>query len=47
MYLKKKIAFPVFAFCNTPKHKKTQKNVILKLHFPDVSPSLFISILLL
>ena len=36
MYFKKKIAFQIFAFCKTPKRKKTQKNVILKLHFPDV-----------
>ena len=37
MYLKKKIAFRVFAaFRKTPKRKKTRKNVILKLHFPDV-----------
>ena len=36
MYLKKKVAFRVFAFRKTPKRKKTRKNVILKLHFPDV-----------
>ena len=37
MYLKKKIAFRVFAFRKTPKRKKTRKNVILKLHFPDAT----------
>ena len=41
MYLKKKIAFRVFAFRKTSKRKKTRKNVILKLHFPDAAPRAF------
>ena len=45
MYLKKEIAFQVFAFHKTPKHKKTLKNIILKLHFPDVWPLTLLEIL--